>query len=151
MRSFDEFKVSLEAHRNLGSVTVGRIEDTSGAPSAQPAVAADYALARFGLSGIGVGWKRLDRPAALAQIAGHLNRSLAYGVEMLSPAAAEAMATAFLSFFPAPEAVFLTNASPRPADGSGWGWDPVSASTFDVCFVAIGEGSVAFIVLEDED
>jgi hypothetical protein len=148
MQNFDAFKAALETHPRLGEVTLGRVDDLPAALLEQPKPAADHCLARFGFTGIGEDWRILDRAAAAAQLAAQLTRSLAYGVQMLPPAEAAATAASFLSFCPAPDAVFLTNAS---RDGAGFGWNPVSASTFDACYVAIGSGAVAFIILEDED
>ena len=114
-----------------------------------PAQAADVYVKSLGFRPLGEGWHTLSREEAFQFIVATLTESLAYHTPMLEKEDAERVSGEFLSGFPSPQAVFLSNSE---VIGPGAvASRPISQATFGAAIVALDEAQIGVLCVEDED
>ena len=77
-----------------------------------------------------------------------LNRSMAYGLEMMPAETAKQVVLKFVEQFDKSEATYLSNGDYY---GDSPGWNPITKSTMEMAVVIFDSRNIGIICVEDED
>jgi hypothetical protein len=111
----------------------------------------DNYVSAIGMKRIGKGWRQILRKDAIATLTYILHCSQAYQTELLPETIAEQAAIFFVELFSRDNALFLTNCDINYLGRSGFSWDSLTDSTFDIALIGVDNKYNGIICIEDED
>jgi hypothetical protein len=152
--SFERLRDQIKAARQCGVVHV-ELRDRSaiGAEGAGDREACDALTSALGFRTLGGAWVVLDQPHAHQVAYEVLWRDLAYLYEIMEPAVADDLASAFLAHFDA-DARFFTNFTCLDptfgVGGNSQGW-AVTEATSETGIIVVDQRRVGMLWVEDQD
>ncbi|WP_192311768.1 hypothetical protein [Pseudoxanthomonas sp. PXM02] len=112
------------------------------------------AAGHFGLFPERAHYFEIDAAEAQAVLVAVLSRDMAYGINLVPPDEAQALAAAFVGQFAKESAGYYTNGDygkPKTTSGVGPGWNPVTDATFDTGVLVVSPSRIACAWFMDED